>query len=203
MSWDRIKGHDAIVAGFRRVWSMWLASPPLVGRIFVFTSRGPVARWLFYEQGIADRSATPAHEVDAHLALLTMGDGGRAFRLPLHHELAHLLNDGRGIRRASRIGQPEPRTVLELDQRIIVLDLHALGTGCALVHDRDRLDIVEGDFDGLARNEEDGPLEPRLAARPIERGGSGLERPDPHVDDQAVRRVFENLEHGIRPEGQP
>ena len=68
------------VAGFRRVWSMWLASPPLVGRIFVFTSRGPAARWLFYEQGIADRSATPAHEVDAHLALLTMNDDGRAFR---------------------------------------------------------------------------------------------------------------------------
>jgi haloalkane dehalogenase len=31
-------------------------------------------------QGIADRSATPAHEVDAHLALLLRGDGGRAFQ---------------------------------------------------------------------------------------------------------------------------
>jgi haloalkane dehalogenase len=44
------------------------------------STRPPVARWLFYMQGIQDRSATPAHEVDAHLALLHRGDGGRAFQ---------------------------------------------------------------------------------------------------------------------------
>jgi haloalkane dehalogenase len=31
-------------------------------------------------QGIGDRSATPAHEVDAHIALLHRDGGGRSFR---------------------------------------------------------------------------------------------------------------------------
>src|SRR5262249_59094580 len=68
------------VDGFRRVWSMWLASPPVVGRLWVLSTRPPAARWLFYMQGMADRSATPPHEVDAHLELLHRGDGGRAFQ---------------------------------------------------------------------------------------------------------------------------
>ena len=68
------------VAHFRRVWSMDLAAPPVLGPIWVATIRPPVARWLFYMQGIADRSTTPAHEVDAHLALLHRDDGGRSFR---------------------------------------------------------------------------------------------------------------------------
>ena len=68
------------VAHFRRVWSMDLAAPPLLGPIWVATIRPPVARWLFYMQGIADRSATPAHEVDAHIALLHRDGGGRSFR---------------------------------------------------------------------------------------------------------------------------
>jgi haloalkane dehalogenase len=68
------------VAHFHRVWSMGLAAPPVVGPIWVATIRPPVARWLFYLQGIADRSATPAHEVDAHIALLHRGGGGRTFR---------------------------------------------------------------------------------------------------------------------------
>src|SRR5262245_2832266 len=68
------------VDGFHRVWSMWLASPPVIGRLWVAFTRPPAARWLFYIQGIADRSATPAHEVDAHIALLRRGDGGRAFQ---------------------------------------------------------------------------------------------------------------------------
>jgi pimeloyl-ACP methyl ester carboxylesterase len=46
----------------------------------VATIRPPVARWLFYMQGIADRSATPAHEIDAHIALLHRDGGGRSFR---------------------------------------------------------------------------------------------------------------------------
>jgi haloalkane dehalogenase len=68
------------VAHFRRVWSMDLAAPPVIGPIWVATIRPPVARWLFYLQGIADRSATPAHEVDAHIALLHRDGGGRTFR---------------------------------------------------------------------------------------------------------------------------
>jgi haloalkane dehalogenase len=68
------------VAHFRRVWSMDLAAPPVIGPIWVATIRPPVARWLFYLQGIADRSATPAHEVDAHIALLHRDGGARTFR---------------------------------------------------------------------------------------------------------------------------
>jgi haloalkane dehalogenase len=68
------------VDGFRRVWTMALAAPPGIGRLWVMSTRPPMARWLFYMQGIQDRSATPAHEVDAHLALLHRGDGGRAFQ---------------------------------------------------------------------------------------------------------------------------
>jgi haloalkane dehalogenase len=68
------------VAHFRRVWTMNLAAPPLIGPIWVATARPPLARWLFYLQGIADRTATPAHEVDAHFALLHRDRGGRSFR---------------------------------------------------------------------------------------------------------------------------
>jgi haloalkane dehalogenase len=68
------------VGHFRRVWSMDLARPPLFGPLWVATIRPPVARWLFYLQGIGDRSATPAHEVDAHIALLHQDGGGRSFR---------------------------------------------------------------------------------------------------------------------------
>jgi len=68
------------VAHFRRVWSMGLAAPPVIGPLWVATTRPPAARWLFYLQGIADRSSTPAHEVDAHLALLHRDGGGRTFR---------------------------------------------------------------------------------------------------------------------------
>jgi pimeloyl-ACP methyl ester carboxylesterase len=82
---DRVRSLTVLdtllaVDGFRRVWTMGLAAPPLIGPVWVWMTRPPVARWLFYLQGIADRSATPAHEVDAHLALLHHGDGGRAFR---------------------------------------------------------------------------------------------------------------------------
>jgi hypothetical protein len=68
------------VAHFRRVWTMDLAAPPLIGPLWVATIRPPVARWLFYLQGIADRASTPAHEVDAHIALLHHDHGGSSFR---------------------------------------------------------------------------------------------------------------------------
>jgi pimeloyl-ACP methyl ester carboxylesterase len=68
------------VAHFRRVWTMDLARPPLLGPLWVATIRPPVARWLFYMQGIGDRGATPADEVDAHIALLHRDSGGSSFR---------------------------------------------------------------------------------------------------------------------------
>jgi haloalkane dehalogenase len=68
------------VDGFRRHWTMAILAPPMIGRILLATNRGPAARWLFYSNGIGDRSATPPAEVDAHLELLRLGDGGRALR---------------------------------------------------------------------------------------------------------------------------
>jgi haloalkane dehalogenase len=68
------------VAHFRRVWTMDLAAPPAIGPLWVATMRPPAARWLFYLQGIADRASTPAHEVDAHFALVHRNGGGRSFR---------------------------------------------------------------------------------------------------------------------------
>ena len=68
------------VAHFRRVWTMDLARPPVLGPLWVATIRPPVARWLFYLQGIGDRASTPAHEVDAHIALLHRDGGGSSFR---------------------------------------------------------------------------------------------------------------------------
>jgi haloalkane dehalogenase len=68
------------VDGFRRFWAIALAAPPLIGRAWVVGTRPPFARWLFYWTGIADRSATPAAEVDAHFTLLRGSDGGRAYQ---------------------------------------------------------------------------------------------------------------------------
>ncbi len=82
---DRVRSLTVLdtlidVDGFRRVWSMGLAAPPLIGSAWVAMTRPPAARWLFYLQGIADRSATPAHEVDSHIALVHRDGGGRSFR---------------------------------------------------------------------------------------------------------------------------
>jgi haloalkane dehalogenase len=68
------------VEGFRRFWPIALAAPPILGRVWIATGRPPVARWLYYATGIADRSSTPAHEVDAHFTLLRGDDGGRAYQ---------------------------------------------------------------------------------------------------------------------------
>jgi haloalkane dehalogenase len=68
------------VDGFRRHWTMASLALPVVGRVFLATNRGPLARALFYANGIADRSATHSAEVDAYFELLRRGDGGRAFR---------------------------------------------------------------------------------------------------------------------------
>lgn len=82
---DRVLSLTALdtvldVDGFRRTWTMALAAPPVIGPLWVAATRPPLARWLFYAQGIAERSAVPAAEVDAHLALLHGDGGGRTFR---------------------------------------------------------------------------------------------------------------------------
>jgi haloalkane dehalogenase len=82
---DRVKTLtvlDTVLAvdGFHRFWAIALAAPPLIGRAWVVGTRPPFARWLFYWTGIAERSATPAAEVDAHFTLLRGDDGGRAYQ---------------------------------------------------------------------------------------------------------------------------
>jgi haloalkane dehalogenase len=49
---DRVRSLTVLdslidVAHFRRVWTMGLAAPPLIGPLWVATIRPPVARWLF------------------------------------------------------------------------------------------------------------------------------------------------------------
>jgi haloalkane dehalogenase len=87
------------VGHFRRVWSMNLAAPPVIGPLWVASVRPPAARWLFYLQGIGDRTSTPAHEVDAHIALLHRDGGGRSFRkvirgFELTEEKEHFYTEG-------------------------------------------------------------------------------------------------------------
>jgi haloalkane dehalogenase len=68
------------VGRFHRVWTIALAAPQLIGPLWVASMRPPAARWLFYLQGIGDRSATLAYEVDAYFALLHRDGGRRSFR---------------------------------------------------------------------------------------------------------------------------
>jgi haloalkane dehalogenase len=68
------------VWNFRRHWTMAVLAPPVVGRLLLATNRGPAARWLFFANGIANRSATPPAEIDAHIELIRLGDGGRALQ---------------------------------------------------------------------------------------------------------------------------
>jgi haloalkane dehalogenase len=82
---DRVRSLTVLdtllaVDGFRRHWTMAVLSPPVIGRLMLATNRGPAARWLFYANGIESRSATPPEEVDAHIELMRLGDGGRALQ---------------------------------------------------------------------------------------------------------------------------
>ncbi len=82
---DRVKSLTVLdtllaVDRFRRHWTMAVLAPPVIGRIMLATNRGPAARWLFYANGIANRAATPAEEVDAHIELIRLGDGGRGLQ---------------------------------------------------------------------------------------------------------------------------
>jgi len=66
-------------ASFHRPWPMHPFSIRGVGGAWLAGMVRPVYRQVYYLTGIADRSAVPAVEVDAHQALLKRGDRGKAF----------------------------------------------------------------------------------------------------------------------------
>jgi pimeloyl-ACP methyl ester carboxylesterase len=81
---DRVLSLTALntlldVAGFRRPWPMWPFAIRGMGELWLAAMRPWPMSELFYRQGIADRSAVPRAEVQAHYHLLKRGDGGRAF----------------------------------------------------------------------------------------------------------------------------
>lgn len=63
---------------FRRPWSMAPLAMRGVGPVWVRSLNRPAFRWLMRRQGIADVRAVTDDELDAHLALVRRGDGGRA-----------------------------------------------------------------------------------------------------------------------------
>jgi pimeloyl-ACP methyl ester carboxylesterase len=69
------------VASFRRPWPMHPFSIRGVGELWLRSMLRIPFREIYYLVGIADRSALPAAEVDAHHALLKRGVLGRAFIL--------------------------------------------------------------------------------------------------------------------------
>ena len=81
---DRVLSITALdtvvdVAAFSPPWPMRPFAPAHVGEAWLALMRGPAWRWLFRREGIADRRAVTAAEIDAYLTLLKRADGGRAF----------------------------------------------------------------------------------------------------------------------------
>ena len=64
---------------FKRTWSMEPFARRGLGELWLATLLKPAARRLMYLQGVGNRSATPAEELDAYVDLLKREDGGRAF----------------------------------------------------------------------------------------------------------------------------
>lgn len=67
------------VDGFRRPWMMEPFAHAGIGQLWLASMTPLSFRQLMYYAGIADRHAVPTVEIDAHVALLKRGDGGRAF----------------------------------------------------------------------------------------------------------------------------
>jgi haloalkane dehalogenase len=67
------------IADFRRPWPMRPFASPRLGPLYLRSGNAFVMTEFFYRWGLADRSATPRHELAAHYRLLKRGDGGRAF----------------------------------------------------------------------------------------------------------------------------
>ncbi|MEO1338574.1 MAG: alpha/beta fold hydrolase [Myxococcota bacterium] len=81
---DRIRSLTILntivdVASFRRPWTMQPFAVSGLGALWLKTMIPPLFRRLMFIQGIADRSAITNAELDAWVALLKRGDGGRAF----------------------------------------------------------------------------------------------------------------------------
>ena len=66
-------------ASFHRPWPMHPFSIRGAGEAWLASMVRPAFRQIYYLVGVANRSAVPAAEVDAHHALLKRGDNGRAF----------------------------------------------------------------------------------------------------------------------------
>ena len=62
------------------------------GQLWLASMSAPVFRRLMYRVGVEDRSATPPAELDAYVALLKRGDGGRAFLRIMRASSAPLRN---------------------------------------------------------------------------------------------------------------
>ena len=67
------------VDSFKRPWSMQPFAIPGVGEAWLASLVKPGFRQLMYLQGLKDRSAMAAEEIDAYVDLLKREDGGRAF----------------------------------------------------------------------------------------------------------------------------
>ena len=67
------------VSRFRKPWVMRPFEVPLLGEAWLASMVKPAFRLLMAWQGIGDVRAVPPSEIDAHVALLKHGDGGRAF----------------------------------------------------------------------------------------------------------------------------
>ena len=67
------------VATFRRPWMMQPFATRGIGEAWLAMLQPWIGSELFYREGIADRSATPRSEVQAHIHLLKHRDRGRAF----------------------------------------------------------------------------------------------------------------------------
>jgi haloalkane dehalogenase len=80
---DRVLSVTALdtvldVATFRPPWPMRPFQPIGIGEAWLALMRRPTWRWLFRREGVYDRSATTAADIDAYLQLLKQQDGGRA-----------------------------------------------------------------------------------------------------------------------------
>ncbi len=81
---DRVKSLTVLntivdVDTFKRPWSMESFARRGVGEVYLRALSKPAFRMLMGLQGVADRSAVPNAELDAHVDLLKREDGGRAF----------------------------------------------------------------------------------------------------------------------------
>jgi len=72
---------DTMIAvdGYRRPWPMQPLAMRGIGEVWLRAMRPLLFSEIYYATGLAERSAVPRVEIQAHLALLRRDDGGRAF----------------------------------------------------------------------------------------------------------------------------